>query len=185
MHSINMIILNKGAVDAAMHQRGIKTYSELTKILGCHRNSLSSYLCGKPVVPEVVESLISALGLAVSDALMQQPSLVSRGLPKELLPVVENLVRQNPELSFMLFGSRARGTHRKYSDVDLGVKGAGPVTLEVWSKIRDAVESATEDAPWTVDVVDLGRAPSSFIQGIRSQLVFLGGNPRGWQELVQ
>lgn len=57
----------------------------------------------------------------------------------------------------LLFGSRARGTARVESDVDLAIRHSdGPVAASVfWELVADFGEAL---APLEVDVVDLGRA---------------------------
>ncbi len=51
------------------------------------------------------------------------------------------------------FGSRAKNTHRPYSDLDLAVKGRSPLSLANLADLADAFSES--DLPYKVDVVDL------------------------------
>jgi predicted nucleotidyltransferase len=73
------------------------------------------------------------------------------------------IVRQHiPDRSYRLFvfGSRARGTARTGSDIDLGIEGPSPVPYATLAAIREELE----DAPTlhSVDLVDFLRVPQKF-----------------------
>lgn len=55
----------------------------------------------------------------------------------------------------VLFGSRAAGTAGPRADFDLGVLGPAPLPLDVFYRIRDALEELP--TLYTVDWVDLPR----------------------------
>lgn len=57
-----------------------------------------------------------------------------------------------------LFGSRARGTARRTSDVDVAVEG--PVPAGVLSRLREALEDS--NVPVRVDVIELRDADDAF-----------------------
>lgn len=52
-----------------------------------------------------------------------------------------------------LFGSRADGTARPASDLDLGVLPLAPIPTDALARLREAFEEST--IPWEVDLVDL------------------------------
>ena len=67
----------------------------------------------------------------------------------------------NPkEYQVFIFGSRATGKARKYSDYDIGILGKKPVPLKVLGKIEEALEES--DLPYKVEVVDFSLLPSNF-----------------------
>ena len=75
---------------------------------------------------------------------------------------VEIVRRHLPDAAYkiFLFGSRARGTAHERSDVDIGIEGPLPAPYEILAAIIDEiVESPTL---YSVDVVDLKRAPAQF-----------------------
>ena len=84
---------------------------------------------------------------AVDEARRMSVDIVRRHLP-------------DPAHKIFLFGSRARGTAHERSDIDIGIDGPLPVPYEILATIMDEVgESPTL---YSVDVVDLKRAPAQF-----------------------
>jgi predicted nucleotidyltransferase len=69
-----------------------------------------------------------------------------------------------PDYSITLFGSRAKGTWRRHSDIDLLVVGERPVPLLMLARIE--TEIAESDLPVKVDLVDARRASVSFLKGL-------------------
>lgn len=65
-----------------------------------------------------------------------------------------------PQARVLVFGSRAAGTPRKYSDLDLAIIQPEPLTLRTISRLKIAFEDS--DLPICVDVVDWNRADSEF-----------------------
>ena len=59
-----------------------------------------------------------------------------------------------------LFSSRARGTARQTSDVDIAVLPEGPTPWAALSRIRERLEEST--IPFQVDVVDLSETDEDF-----------------------
>lgn len=51
-----------------------------------------------------------------------------------------------------VFGSRARGPAKPWSDLDLVLEGEGPVPLAVLAQLAEAFDES--DLPWKVDLVD-------------------------------
>lgn len=77
------------------------------------------------------------------------------------------LAEHVPTCQVRLFGSRAHGTARKFSDIDLAVVGAAAVPEAVMSTLRDAL--AESDLPYRVDVVDWQNISVEFRQVIEKQ----------------
>ena len=65
-----------------------------------------------------------------------------------------------PQYEVWAFGSRAKWTAKPYSDLDLAVITAQPLTLDVSAALADAF--AESDLPWRVDVVDWASTSESF-----------------------
>lgn len=70
----------------------------------------------------------------------------------ELAIVQEILFRHVPNARVYLFGSRATGRAKKFSDLDLCIKADKPLGLNVMSALAE--EFSESDLPWKVDVVD-------------------------------
>ena len=65
-----------------------------------------------------------------------------------------------PTREVRMFGSRARGKPKPYSDLDLVIMGDTPLPLSVLGQLRDAF--ANSDLPWRVDVVDWASTSPEF-----------------------
>ena len=63
-----------------------------------------------------------------------------------------------------LFGSRATGTARRASDVDVGVLPREPLPTGLLATIRERLEEST--VPFAVDVVDLSRVDEAFLRRV-------------------
>lgn len=58
-----------------------------------------------------------------------------------------------PEVRVGVFGSRATGHAKQWSDLDLALSGPGPISLVVMAALAEAFEGS--HLPWKVDLVDL------------------------------
>ena len=102
------------------------------------------------------------------------PSLPARRLellPRELEIVCGILERHVPDREVWAFGSRAKGTARPYSDLDLAVLGDQPLALSVRADLAKGFSES--DLPFEVDVVDWATTSERFRQIIRSDYVAL------------
>ena len=80
---------------------------------------------------------------------------MSFGLRESDLSEIRVILKQFPEIeSARIFGSRAKGTHKLGSDVDLAVQGAG-VSGDTVSRLHAELEELS-DMPYFFDVVDFG-----------------------------
>ena len=80
--------------------------------------------------------------------------------PVHLRMVQAILGSQVPHAHVLAFGSRAAGTPRKYSDLDLAIIQPEPLSLHTISRLRIAFEDS--DLPICIDVVDWNQADGEF-----------------------
>jgi predicted nucleotidyltransferase len=59
-----------------------------------------------------------------------------------------------------VFGSRAHGGARRYSDLDLALESGQPLALDLIGEIADALSES--DLPYRVDIVDLAAVEPGF-----------------------
>lgn len=59
-----------------------------------------------------------------------------------------------------VFGSRATGRAKKWSDYDIGVEGKKPIPQQIIAKINEDLEES--DIPYLVDVVDFLQVRDKF-----------------------
>lgn len=82
-------------------------------------------------------------------------------LPEADLATVKHLLSKYlPDCKAYAFGSRVRGTARKYSDLDLAIESDKPVDLARQESLRDALSES--DLPILVDLVDLCTVSETF-----------------------
>jgi predicted nucleotidyltransferase len=76
--------------------------------------------------------------------------------------IVVGILREHvPAITIVyVFGSRARGTTRRTSDLDLAIDAGGPLTRTQASDLADAFEDS--DLPYKVDIVDLHQVRQAF-----------------------
>ena len=79
---------------------------------------------------------------------------------QELALVQSILATWLPMHEVQMFGSRARGTPKPYSDLDLVIMGETPVALTTLGQLQEAF--ADSDLPWRVDVVDWASTSPEF-----------------------
>lgn len=76
-----------------------------------------------------------------------------------------------PGYSVWAFGSRARHTHKPFSDLDIVVVGDQPLTISTLAALNGAfIES---DLPWKVDIVDGATISDTFRSHIEAHKVAL------------
>lgn len=74
------------------------------------------------------------------------------------LALVKDIMKQYPNT--VVFGSRVKGTQKKYSDLDLAIKD--PITGYNYVLLQEAFEES--DLPFTVDLVEYDRCDDYFKQ---------------------
>lgn len=91
--------------------------------------------------------------------------------PEHLALVRSILDAHVPNATVWVFGSRARGTAKPTSDLDLALVGSERVDSKILGNLRDAFEESA--LPMKVDVVDWGQTSPSFRKIIEEQKVAL------------
>ena len=80
-----------------------------------------------------------------------------------------------PSAQVWVFGSRATGRARRYSDLDLAIDAGRPLTVDETAYLREAFEES--DLPYTVDVVDWHAISAPFRRIIAASRVALAETP--------
>lgn len=85
------------------------------------------------------------------------------GLSDSELQILRDVFSRFSDISeVILFGSRARGTHRPSSDVDLALKGKN-LSIDTLSKLRYILEEET-NLPYFFDVVIYDRVENEALK---------------------
>ena len=164
--------------------RGFSGVADFADSVGVHRNTVGSYLSGKTVLPSALARILQALDLEPDEVL----SLFRRRKQVPGLPVadlVETLHVALPEAAFVLFGSRARGAAKRYSDYDIGVYRIDPLEFAVFSRLLDAVGTWNDESLLMAQLVDLTNADALFLSGVADDLVLLAGSHAAWCALLR
>lgn len=89
--------------------------------------------------------------------------------PEERAEVVAILeAHLPPEVEVGVFGSRAAGKAKPWSDLDLALRGPEPISLDVAAALREAFEASS--LGWKVDIVDRACVSPAFDRIIESTL---------------
>lgn len=80
--------------------------------------------------------------------------------PQEWQTIQHLLEQHVPHLEVWAFGSRARGTPKPYSDLDLALISDQPVGLPTLAALAESFSES--DIPYKVDLVDWAMASASF-----------------------
>jgi predicted nucleotidyltransferase len=73
--------------------------------------------------------------------------------------------------SAWVFGSRATGRARRYSDLDLAIDAGRPLTLDEFARLAEALSDS--DLPYRVDLVDWRNVDERWRRTIAAQRVTL------------
>jgi predicted nucleotidyltransferase len=82
--------------------------------------------------------------------------------------IVEGILRTqaiDQPYSVVIFGSRASGKPKRYSDIDLALIGSHTIAPKVYSRLVEAFENSS--LPYTVDIVDASKASMQLLDQIR------------------
>jgi uncharacterized protein len=102
---------------------------------------------------------------------MTRPAHIA--LPTEHRRLVLNILRANLPQSTQIwvFGSRATGRARRYSDLDLAIDAGRPLTLDEIAAFAEAFSDS--DLPYKVDIVDWRNIEDGWRQTIMPERVTL------------
>ncbi|MFP4171454.1 MAG: nucleotidyltransferase family protein [Candidatus Hydrogenedentota bacterium] len=84
-----------------------------------------------------------------------------------------------PGCEVWVHGSRAAGTAKPYSDLDLVIMGEAPLPVRTLARLENAFEES--DVPFRVDVADWASLSESFRAAIEAQAVPLPPPP-AWRD---
>lgn len=70
-----------------------------------------------------------------------------------------------------IFGSRATGSTRKFSDIDIGIKSEKKIRSLTLSDIEEAFEES--DIPYAVDIVDFSQVSDKFNEVAKQKIINL------------
>jgi len=93
-------------------------------------------------------------------------------IESKYLELVKNIIKsvlQDENLKIYVFGSRATGKAKQYSDLDIALKSDSKIDSNKMSKIATELEDTT--IPYKVDIIDLNDISEAFKNCIVKDLV--------------
>ncbi len=94
-------------------------------------------------------------------------------IKKYKLKIISLLRALFPDVKIYLYGSRAQGSHREWSDIDLALDGGQALERYDLGEAREIL--AGSRVPYTVQIVDLHAISPEFKEAIKKDLIL-------WQE---
>lgn len=89
---------------------------------------------------------------------------------EEIKKIFSKVIRGSHQtIRVFIFGSRALGTYRKYSDVDLLLEAEPPLTEAQIESLKEAFEES--DIPYTFDIVCIQNLKAEYAETISKQKV--------------
>ncbi len=82
--------------------------------------------------------------------------------PEWLVIIKDIFAKYLPNTKVVLYGSRARGTKKPYSDIDLCIMSDTPIDSRIMSQLKDAMSESY--LPVRVDLTDWADTSPSFQQ---------------------
>ncbi len=176
-----MYTLDPEKIRRSLKQKGFSSVTALAHSLGVHRNTINYFLAGRSILPSSVEKILETLDLSPAEAFLKKDK---KNQPlQNIAPLVDQLHHAFPEMTFILFGSHAKGTAQKYSDWDIGVYRKDGLDHSVYRSMVKQKNNLTEDWSCTVDLINLNRADPDFLQDISKHWIFLTGRQQDWLSL--
>ena len=177
-----MFTVDRERLLEAMRLKGYRSIGQLAQALGVHRNTIQYYLSGRGIFPANFQRLMGTLDLHPAQILVrkQEKSLY----PQEAIAgLVDRLHGECPQITFVLFGSRAQKRASKYSDWDIGVFSREGIPHTLYRKLVKRAGDLAEKFPFFVDVVNLNRAENQFLTQAAAHWSLLAGRQQDWIEL--
>lgn len=180
-----MHVLDAAQVARRMSAKGIESLSALADLLGLHRNTLHYYLGGRPVFSAALDRIFTALDLDPAVAVVKKVSSLAVGDNGAIAPLVDQLHDAFPEAAYILFGSRAKGSARRYSDWDVGVFHRDGLGRDTFRKLVRIKSDWEENSPFFTDLVNLNGVDRKFLEKIIGTAHFLAGRQQDWLALIK
>jgi len=96
----------------------------------------------------------------------------------DLWDIVHAILKKHvPQHTVWVFGSRATGKAKKYSDLDLAIISDKPLSLGLGADLKH--DFAESDLPWRVDIVDWATTPAYFREIIEAEKIVVQEHKKG------
>jgi len=156
-------------------RKGIRSSSELAIKSGIHRNTANAIFAGK-ISPFSNSFLKIAEFLEVNPKELVSDDDVDSFEAQVKDSILKNL-KEDLDIAYFIFGSRASKTARRYSDLDIGISGGmDRVESERFLELKEKFSELFEDLPINVDLSNFDDAPDWFLCDLKQDPIFLTGD---------
>lgn len=176
-----MLTLDKRRLRLAMQKRGVPSVLALSRALKLHRNTINFYLSGHSVYQQSYLKFCEYLGVTAHDMVCTK---LRPELPADIALLLDQLVRLYPQLVFVLFGSRARGVAKQFSDWDIGFFSEQQISHDQHLELLVEADKFSGDIINTVDLVNLNQASHDFLHDNREDFIYLTGSLTQWNNFI-
>ncbi len=84
----------------------------------------------------------------------------------QVFEIIAAYIKDHPARIY-LFGSRAAGTARNFSDCDIGIEPVRNLPVGLLSRLREELEES--HIPYVVEVIDLSQVNEEFARKVRDE----------------
>ena len=132
------LVLDTTRLQQEIHAHGFASLKDFADSVGVHRNTVGNYLSGKTALPDGLARILEALDLEPSEVLSL--SVLRRHVPGlAVAGLIGSLHAAAHDAALVLFGSRAQGTAKRYSDYDIGVFRSEGLDFPTFSRLEPRV----------------------------------------------
>lgn len=178
-----MEILDRQKFIASLKSQGIKSFLEMSRVSGLHRNTINHYLKGGSIYQTAFLEICKILHVEPTDLTAAKPTNIA--IPPELANLLDTLHCHFPQLTFVLFGSRARKTPKRFSDWDIGFFAKEKFSHQTHLNLLKMADDHLENTLIEINLVNLQEASADFLKTIASDLIFLTGYLRDFQKFKE
>ena len=184
-------IVDKARLKKLMDQKEIHSFRKLSRLSGVSWKTLNDYTSGRK---SPLTSRWEAIAMALNvDPLSLLRSENDRGghfdvaTLESLRKILSAKLIEYPSVTAILFGSRASGQARPFSDWDIGFTMGfhAHFSHDDFVDLRLALSDYLEDFPYVVDLVNLDHAPTWMLDSIASEEIsYVCGDRSGYYYLL-
>ena len=178
-----MQLLSRAKLQKILGERQL-TLSQTARESAISRQSLYKMIGGEPIYNTPFLKLIRYLKVGpeeVTDTGSRADFLLQNAPTKIRKSVLElSNFCEHHQASLFLFGSQARGANKIGSDWDFGIFFRKKDEDRSLRRLKQNLQSRT--FPYRIDVLNLGQAPSWFLESIQEESILLKGK---WPKLFK
>ena len=178
-----MEIVDRQKFMLSLKNQGIKSFLEMSRISGLHRNTINHYLKGGSIYQTAFLEICKILQVQPQDLTSASPTQIV--IPAELAQTLDALHQSYPDITFVLFGSRARNSAKPFSDWDIGFFANKKITHQTHLNLLKKMDDLMDNSMLEINLVNLQEADVDFLKSIAPDITYLTGQLCDFQKLKE